>query len=150
MTLPVQLIRLHDDIPAPAYGTPHSAGLDLMAAIDEPITIQPGEASVLIPTGIKAFVNDPNWGLFIFPRSGMGHKRGLVLGNSTGVIDADYQGELMVSVCVRPGHEPITINRCDRIAQLVALPVGRIEWVLTDAFTTTTERSEGGFGSTGR
>lgn len=147
MNTPVQIINLQPDLPLPAYGTPMSAGVDLHSTIT--ITLSPGDKSVLIPTGIKACVNDPNFGLFIFPRSGLGHKRGLVLGNGTGVIDADYQGEIFVSACVRVGHESITIHRGDKIAQLVLMPVARIQWEEVSSFDDVTERNSGGFGSTG-
>jgi dUTP pyrophosphatase len=149
MSITVQLKQLHPSAILPTYSTASSAGMDLAACIPETITLQPGAVSVLIPTGISAYVGDPSYVSFILPRSGMGHKKGLVLGNGTGVIDADYQGELMISACVRPGHQAVTINPGERIAQLVFLPVARVEWEHVSDFHEVTERGTGGFGSTG-
>lgn len=145
----VQLKKLREQAELPVYGTESAAGLDLAACIDEPIQIFPGDRSVLIPTGIAIYIRDPNVAAVILPRSGLGHKSGLVLGNGSGVIDADYQGELFVSVCVRPGHEPIQINPGNRIAQLVIVPVLRAEFDVVDEFNNNSARGEGGFGSTG-
>lgn len=147
--LTVQFKQLRPNTVIPQYGTPHAAGMDIAAAIDAPITIQPGEKSILIPTGFAAYIGDPNYAYLILPRSGMGHKRGLVLGNGTGVIDADYQGEVMASVCVRLGHEPVTINPGDRIAQIVFVPIARPVWEYVTDFTSISDRGAGGFGSTG-
>ena len=125
-----------------------AAGYDLPANINEPMVITPGTKSVLIPTGIKIHIDNVNMAAFIYPRSGKGHKDGLVLGNGTGVIDSDYMGELMVSVCVRLGHESVTILPGDKIAQLVFMPVVHPDFVPVNEFTNTSERGEGGFGST--
>lgn len=125
-----------------------AAGYDLPANIDKPLIIIPGTKSVLVPTGIKIHIDNVNMAAFIYPRSGKGHKDGLVLGNGTGVIDSDYMGELMVSVCVRPGHESVTISPGDKIAQLVFMPVIHPEFIPVSEFTNTSERGEGGFGST--
>jgi dUTP pyrophosphatase len=149
MSITVQLKQLHPSAVIPTYATSLSAGMDLAACISEPITLEPGGKSVLIPTGIAAYVGSPGFVSFILPRSGMGHKKGLVLGNGTGVIDADYQGELLISACVRPGHDPVTIMPGDRIAQLVFLPIATVEWEHVWDFHEVTERGAGGFGSTG-
>lgn len=147
--LKVQFKQLRDNAVVPQYKTPFAAGMDIAAAIDAPITLQPGEKSVLIPTGFAAYIGDPDYAYLILPRSGMGHKQGLVLGNGTGVIDADYQGEVMASVCVRPGHDPITINPGDRIAQIVFVPIVRPVWEFVQEFSEASERGVGGYGSTG-
>jgi len=144
----VQFKKLHPEAVTPQYESAGAAGLDLSARLDKPIGIQPGQPSVLVGTGIAINLQDPNTVAMIFPRSGLGHKKGLVLGNGTGVIDADYQGELMVSVCVRPGHTGVVINPGDRIAQLVIMPIVRAELTEVESFEAS-ERGEGGFGSTG-
>lgn len=133
------------------YGTPGAAGIDLRACIDQPILLERGGKSVLIPTGIAIHIKDPNFAGFILPRSGMGHKQGLVLGNGTGLIDSDYQGELFVSAWARPqGDLPaVLINPGERIAQLVFQPVVHAEFNWVTSFEDETERGEGGFGSTG-
>ncbi len=146
--LAVQLKQLSPLAILPQYKTPLAAGLDLAAAIPEAITIKAGEKSVLIPTGIAAYIGDAGYVYYIFPRSGMGHKKGLVLGNGTGVIDADYQGEIFVSVCVRPGHDDLVINPGDAIAQIVFMPIERVEWDIVSDFHEVSERGAGGFGST--
>lgn len=146
--LQVQLKQLHPNAVFPRYKTALAAGLDLGAAIDEPITLKAGEKSVLIPTGIAAYIGDANYVYYIFPRSGMGHKKGLVLGNGTGVIDADYQGEIMISACIRPGHDDLTINPGELIAQIVFMPIERVEWYAVSEFTEVSDRGAGGFGST--
>lgn len=138
--------RLGDSIPLPAYATDGSAAMDLRAAPETAITLQPGD-SVLIPTGLAIHIGDPGWCALILPRSGLGHKHGLVLGNLTGLIDADYQGPLMIS-CWNRGQEPFTIHPGDRIAQLLVMPVARVAWQVVDTFTPS-ERGPGGFGSTG-
>jgi len=129
--------------------TPGSAGIDLRACIDEKLTIKPGEC-VLVPSGIAIHINDPQYAAFIFPRSGLGHKHGLVLGNLTGVIDSDYQGEIMVSAWNRNQtmSDCITINPLDRIAQLVIAPVIRPKFEMVSEFDADTARGVGGFGST--
>lgn len=145
----IQLKKVHPAAVVPVYGSTSAAGLDLAACIDEPITLHPGEASKLIPTGVAIYMRDPNVAALILPRSGLGHKKGLILGNGSGVIDADYQGQLFVSACVRPGHEPFTINPEDRIAQLVITPIIRAEFDFIEEFNDNTDRGHGGFGSTG-
>jgi dUTP pyrophosphatase len=131
----------------PAYATPGSAGLDLRAALDQPLVLQPGQAE-LIPTGLAMHLGDPGLAAMILPRSGLGHKNGIVLGNLVGLIDSDYQGPLMVS-CWNRGSQAFTIQPMDRIAQLVIVPVVQANFRLVDGFEAT-QRGEGGFGSTGR
>ena len=131
----------------PAYATPGSAGLDLRAALDQPLVLQPGQAE-LIPTGLAMHLGDPGLAAMILPRSGLGHKNGIVLGNLVGLIDSDYQGPLMVS-CWNRGDQAFTIQPMDRIAQLVIVPVVQASFRLVDGFEAT-QRGEGGFGSTGR
>ena len=131
----------------PQYATSGSAGLDLRACLDQAIHIAPGE-TVLVPTGIAIYINDPQYCAMILPRSGLGHKHGIVLGNLVGLIDSDYQGELKIS-CWNRGAEHFTVNPGDRIAQLVFLPIVRAEFSLVEQFTQTS-RGEGGFGSSGR
>ncbi|TAN08826.1 MAG: dUTP diphosphatase [Rhodanobacteraceae bacterium] len=138
--------RLGTSIPLPAYATGGSAAMDLRAAPAAPVTLAPG-ASALIPTGLAIHIGDPGWCALIVPRSGLGHKHGLVLGNLTGLIDADYQGPLMIS-CWNRGQTPFTIHPGDRVAQLLVTPVARVAWQVVDAFTPS-ERGSGGFGSTG-
>lgn len=130
----------------PHYATPGSAGLDLRAAIDSPLEIKPGETR-LIPTGMAIHIADPAYAALILPRSGLGHKHGIVLGNLVGLIDSDYQGELMVSTWNR-GSEPFTLNPLDRLAQLVIVPVMQAQFRVVDEFAAS-ERGTGGFGSTG-
>lgn len=135
----------------PKYQTAQSAGIDLIACLDEPMSIQPQQAAVLIPSGIAIHMHSPSVCAFILPRSGLGHKKGLVLGNGTGVIDADYREECFISVWNRnpitSGHV-IEINPGERIAQMVFLPIIRAEFKIVDAFTNESAR-QGGFGSTG-
>ncbi|GAB6049269.1 dUTP diphosphatase [Hydrogenophilus islandicus] len=135
-------IRAHP----PHYASEGAAGLDLRAAIAQPITLAPG-ATELIPTGIAIHLADPTLAAMILPRSGLGHKSGLVLGNLVGLIDSDYQGEIMVSLWNR-GANPITIEPLMRIAQLVVVPVVQVAFEVVESFAPTT-RGEGGFGSTG-
>ncbi|MBC3876109.1 MULTISPECIES: dUTP diphosphatase [Undibacterium] len=137
--------RMKDQLPA--YGTPGSAGLDLRACIDEAITIQPGE-TVLIPTGLAIHIGDPAYAAMILPRSGMGHKNGIVLGNLVGLIDSDYQGQLMVSTWNR-GQNAFTLNPMERLAQLIIVPVLQVGFNIVEEFGDS-ERGEGGFGSTGK
>lgn len=134
----------------PAYATTGSAGLDLRACIDGPVELSPG-ASTLIPTGIAIHIADPGFAALILPRSGLGHKHGIVLGNLVGLIDSDYQGELMVSCWNRnpPGTPPFVIQPAERIAQLVIVPVQQVSFEQVNDFTAS-ERGSGGFGSTGR
>jgi dUTP pyrophosphatase len=131
----------------PAYATAGSAGLDLRACIDAPIVLAPGAAE-LLPTGIAIHISDPGHAAMILPRSGLGHKHGIVLGNLVGLIDSDYQGPLMVS-CWNRGQAPFTIEPFDRIAQLVVVPVVQAEFRVVASFDAS-ERGSGGFGSTGR
>ena len=131
----------------PAYATAGSAGFDLRAVIDEPLTLAPGQTE-LIPTGLSLYIEDPAYAGLILPRSGLGHKHGIVLGNLVGLIDSDYQGPLMVSAWNR-GDIEFVLNPMERLAQLVIVPVAQVRFDLVDAFETT-ERAEGGFGSTGR
>ena len=131
----------------PAYATPGSAGLDLRACIDAPITIEAG-ATVLIPTGLAIHVGDPGYAAMILPRSGMGHKNGIVLGNLVGLIDSDYQGQLIVSTWNR-GQNAFTLNPMERLAQLIVVPVLQVGFNVVDEFDTS-ERGAGGFGSTGK
>ncbi len=138
--------RLGQSIPLPEAATPGSAGMDLRAAITGSLTLAPGE-SVLVPTGLAIHIGDPGWCGLIVPRSGLGHRQGLVMGNLTGVIDADYQGPLMIS-CWNRADLPVTINEGDRIAQLLLVPVGRVRFKRVDSFDAS-QRGEGGFGSTG-
>lgn len=138
--------RLGTDFPLPEYATAHSAGLDLRAMLDQPIELAPGDAQ-LVPTGLAIHIGDPGLCAVILPRSGLGHKQGLVMGNLVGLIDADYQGPLMVSLWNR-GRFPITISPGDRVAQLVFLPVVRATFRQVDEFERSA-RGEGGFGHTG-
>jgi len=136
--------RLHDK--PPAYATPGSAGLDLLACIEAPVHLPPG-GTLLIQTGIAIHLSDPGLAAMILPRSGLGHKFGIVLGNLVGLIDSDYQGEIMVSMWNR-SRESFTINPLDRIAQLVVVPVLQVAFNVVDDFVGS-ERGAGGFGSTG-
>lgn len=138
--------RINDLLPA--YGTPGSAGLDLRACVDEATVIAPGE-TILVPTGIAIHINNPGYAAMILPRSGMGHKNGIVLGNLVGLIDSDYQGPLMVSTWNR-GQKPFTLEPMERLAQLVFVPVAQAQFRLVEAFGEVTERAAGGFGSTGK
>ncbi|THJ35984.1 dUTP diphosphatase [Lampropedia aestuarii] len=147
MKLDIQILdaRLRDQLPA--YATPGSAGLDLRACLDSTLHLQPGDAAVLVPTGIAIHLNNPEYAALILPRSGLGHKQGLVLGNLVGLIDSDYQGQLMVSAWNR-GQQAITIEPLDRIAQLVIVPVVQVQFNLVEQFDQST-RGTGGYGSTG-
>ena len=131
----------------PAYATPGSAGLDLRACIDAPLVLQPGQAE-LVPTGLAMHIADPGLCAMLLPRSGLGHKQGLVLGNLVGLIDSDYQGPLKVSAWNR-GAAPVTIQPLDRIAQMVIVPVVQAAFRVVDDFAASA-RGTGGFGSTGR
>lgn len=148
---PVQLrildARIGEQIPMPSYATDGSAGLDLRACLKAPLTLAPGE-SALIPTGLSIYIEDAGLAGMILPRSGLGHKHGVVLGNLVGLIDSDYQGELMVS-CWNRGTSSFTVNIGERIAQLVLVPVVQADFQVVDEFQAT-GRGEGGFGSTGR
>lgn len=139
--------RLGDAIPLPHYATDGSAGLDLRACLDQDVQLAPGD-TILLPTGLAIYLENPGLAAMILPRSGLGHKHGIVLGNLVGLIDSDYQGELMVS-CWNRGTEPFTISVGERIAQLVVVPVVQVDFDIVEAFGAT-QRGAGGFGSTGR
>jgi len=147
MKIDVKIIdsRMRDQLPS--YATPGSAGLDLRACMDEPLTLA-ANAWQLLPTGIAIFLNDPNFAALILPRSGLGHKHGIVLGNLVGLIDSDYQGQLMVSAWNR-SDVPFTIEPMERIAQLVIVPVVQAQFNVVSEFPAS-ERGEGGYGSTGK
>ncbi|WP_459618765.1 dUTP diphosphatase [Bordetella sp. 2513F-2] len=136
--------RMRDQLPS--YATAGSAGLDLRACLDEPLTLAPG-ATTLVPTGLAIHLADPGYAALILPRSGLGHKHGIVLGNLVGLIDSDYQGQLMVSTWNR-GAEPYTLQPMERLAQLVIVPVAQAAFRVVDDFAASS-RGEGGFGSTG-
>ena len=138
--------RFGDAWPLPAYATDASAGLDLRAALDAPLELAPGDAA-LVPSGLAIHLADPHLCAVILPRSGLGHRHGIVLGNGTGLIDADYQGPLLISTWNR-GREPFTIAPGDRIAQLVVLPIVRATLQVVDTFEQSA-RGAGGFGHTG-
>ena len=131
----------------PHYATPGSAGLDLRACIDTPVTLKPGETT-LIPSGIAIHLDDPKYAAMVLPRSGLGHKHGIVLGNLVGLIDSDYQGQIFVSVWNR-GHAEFTIQPMERIAQMIVVPVLQVEFNVVADFVAST-RGDGGFGSTGK
>ncbi len=147
MKLDIRLLdeRLRDQLPH--YATEGAAGLDLRACIDAPVVLRAGDAQ-LIPTGIAIHLADPGYAAMILPRSGLGHKHGIVLGNLVGLIDSDYQGQVMVS-CWNRGREPFTIQPLERIAQMVIVPVVKVRLNVVDEFIEST-RGAGGFGSTGK
>ena len=150
MKTPIELkildSRIGSEFPLPAYATPGSAGMDLRAMIDTTMVIAPGE-TVLIPTGIAIHVADASLAAVILPRSGLGHKQGIVLGNLVGLIDSDYQGQLMAS-CWNSSTTPFTLSIGDRLAQLVFVPVIQAQFTLVDEFNSS-DRGEGGFGHSG-
>ncbi|RYV03879.1 dUTP diphosphatase [Shewanella sp. OPT22] len=150
MKTPIELkildSRIGSEFPLPEYATVGSAGMDLRAMLDTDVTIEPGETR-LIPTGIAIHVADPSLAAVILPRSGLGHKKGIVLGNLVGLIDSDYQGQLMVS-CWNRSHEPFSMIIGERLAQLVFVPVVQAEFKLVDEFNRS-DRGEGGFGHSG-
>jgi dUTP pyrophosphatase len=146
-TLQVKILDERMRNQMPSYGTPGSAGLDLRACIDAAIEIAPGQ-TVLVPTGLSIFVEDPRYAALILPRSGLGHKHGIVLGNLVGLIDSDYQGQLMVSTWNR-SNVPFTLEPMERLAQLVIVPIQQVELKIVDEFAESS-RGTGGFGSTGR
>lgn len=139
--------RLGEQFPMPDYATAGSAGVDLRACLDAPLTLNPGETE-LLPSGLSVHIGDPGLAAVILPRSGLGHKHGIVLGNLVGLIDSDYQGELMVS-CWNRGSSVFVIEPGERVAQLVLVPVVRAEFEVVEAFAASV-RGEGGFGSSGR
>ena len=136
--------RLADQLPS--YATPGSAGLDLRACIDQALTVEAGQA-IMVPTGMAIHLDNPAYCAMILPRSGLGHRHGIVLGNLVGLIDSDYQGPLQIS-CWNRSNEPYTLQPLDRVAQLVIVPVQQVEFDVVDAFTESA-RGAGGFGSTG-
>jgi dUTP pyrophosphatase len=150
MTLPVQIKIINPKVgralSLPTYATEGSAGLDLRACIDAPITLKPGQ-TILIPTGLAMYLEDPGFAALLLPRSGLGHKHGVVLGNLTGLIDSDYQGELMVSTWNR-GDKTFVIEPGERIAQMIIVPVVQAKFNVVDEFEKTA-RGAGGFGHTG-
>ncbi|QEQ97888.1 dUTP diphosphatase [Neptunomonas concharum] len=139
--------RIGDSFPLPAYATPGSAGMDLRACIENDLILAPGQTE-LIPTGIAIHIEDPSLCAMILPRSGLGHKHGIVLGNLVGLIDSDYQGQLFVS-CWNRGNTTFTIEPGERIAQMVLVPVVQGDFEIVDQFSDS-ERGDGGFGSSGR
>jgi len=139
--------RIGKDIPLPEYATNGSAGMDLRACLEKPVTLQPGD-TFLIPTGIAIHIDDPSLCAVLLPRSGLGHKHGIVLGNLVGLIDSDYQGQLFIS-CWNRGREAFTIEIGERIAQMVLVPVARVDFEVVQEFTES-HRGSGGFGHTGR
>jgi dUTP pyrophosphatase len=139
--------RVGVDFPLPQYATAGSAGLDLRACLDAPLELPPGRAE-LIPTGLAIYIADPGLAAVVLPRSGLGHRHGIVLGNLVGLIDSDYQGELMVS-CWNRGKDPFTVKPGERIAQLVVVPVVQVELEVVEDFESTA-RGAGGFGHSGR
>ncbi|CAN1525526.1 Dut dUTPase [Burkholderiaceae bacterium] len=146
-TLQVKILDERMRSQMPSYGTPGSAGLDLRACIDAPLDIAAGQ-TVLVPTGLAIFIEDPRYAALILPRSGLGHKHGIVLGNLVGLIDSDYQGQLMVSTWNR-SHTAFKLEPMERLAQLVLVPVLQVSIAIVDEFIEST-RGSGGFGSTGR
>ena len=146
-TIAVKILDSRMKEQMPAYATPGSAGLDLRACIDTPLTIEPGTTH-LIPTGLAIHIADPGYAAMILPRSGMGHKHGIVLGNLVGLIDSDYQGQLMISTWNR-GQMAFTLNPMERLAQLVIVPVLQVGFEVVEEFADS-ERGAGGFGSTGK
>jgi dUTP pyrophosphatase len=139
--------RIGSDFPLPAYATAGSAGLDLRACLDAPVTLEPGQTE-LLPTGLAIYIEDPSLCAMILPRSGLGHKHGIVLGNLVGLIDSDYQGQLFVS-CWNRGQTTFVVEPGERIAQLVLVPVVQADFEVVDEFHAS-ERADGGFGSSGR
>jgi dUTP pyrophosphatase len=139
--------KIGDSIPFPSYASDGSAGLDLRVCVDEPITLAPGEVT-LLPTGIAVYLANPAYAAMLLPRSGLGHKHGIVLGNLVGLIDSDYQGEIKIS-CWNRGETPYEIQVGERIAQMVIVPVVQAKFQFVDEFEGT-ERSDGGFGSSGK
>jgi len=147
MKLEVRILDARMRERLPAYATPGSAGLDLRACLDAPLALAPGQAE-LVPTGLAIHIGDPGYAAMILPRSGLGHRHGIVLGNLVGLIDSDYQGQLMVS-CWNRGQASFTIEPMERIAQLVVVPVVQARFEIVDEFAAS-ERGAGGFGSTGK
>ena len=147
-TIDLQVLDARMAAHLPAYATPGSAGLDLRACLDAPLTLQPN-AWQLVPTGMAIYLEDPGYAALILPRSGLGHKHGIVLGNLVGLIDSDYQGQLMVSAWNR-SSTAFTIEPMERIAQLVVVPVVQAQFKIVQEFPAASQRGEGGYGSTGK
>ncbi len=147
MKLDVKILDERIRSQPPAYATTGSAGLDLRACLEAPITLAPGEAT-LVPTGLAIHLGDPGYAAMIIPRSGLGHRHGIVLGNLVGLIDSDYQGQLLVS-CWNRSREAFVVNPLERIAQLVVVPVMQVELNVVESFEESS-RGAGGFGSTGK
>ncbi len=139
--------RIGNEFPLPAYATPGSAGMDLRACLDQELVLEPGQTT-LIPTGLSIHIEDPGLCAMLLPRSGLGHKHGVVLGNLVGLIDSDYQGPLMVS-CWNRGHQTFTVAPGERIAQMVLVPVVQADFEIVEEFSDS-DRGEGGFGHSGR
>lgn len=139
--------RLNEEFALPDYATPGSAGVDLRACVDDPVNLEPGQTE-LIPSGLAIHIDDPSLAAIILPRSGLGHKHGIVLGNLVGLIDSDYQGQVYVS-CWNRGHDSFVINPGDRLAQMVVVPVVQARFEIVDEFVTS-DRGAGGFGHTGQ
>jgi dUTP diphosphatase len=139
--------RIGEEFPLPAYATDGAAGIDMRACLDEPLEVHPGDTH-LLPTGIAIHIGDPQLAAVLLPRSGLGHKHGIVLGNLVGLIDADYQGQVFVS-CWNRGHESFTIQPGERVAQMVFVPIVRTHFEVVESFQQST-RGAGGFGHSGR
>ena len=139
--------RIGSEFPLPSYATPGSAGMDLRACLDQDLVLEPGQTE-LIPTGLSIHIEDPNLCAMLLPRSGLGHKHGIVLGNLVGLIDSDYQGQLMVS-CWNRGHQVFKVAPGERIAQMVLVPVVQADFEIVEEFSDS-DRGEGGFGHSGR
>ena len=139
--------RIGTEFPLPHYATDGSAGMDMRACLDKPLDIHPGDTH-LIPTGVALHIGDPNLAAVLLPRSGLGHKHGIVLGNLTGLIDSDYQGQVFVS-CWNRGKDTFTVKPGERVAQMVFVPVVQAEFEIVESFSES-ERGDGGFGHTGR
>ncbi len=147
MKIDIKILDTRLQTQLPSYATPGSAGLDLRACTEQPLTVRPGETQ-LIPTGIAIHIEDPGFAAVVLPRSGLGHKHGIVLGNLVGLIDSDYQGQIFVS-CWNRGQTEFLLNPLERIAQLVVIPVIQAQFNIVENFAMS-HRGEGGFGSTGR
>ena len=147
MKIDIKILDTRLQTQLPSYATPGSAGLDLRACTEQPLAVQPGETQ-LIPTGIAIHIADPSYAAVVLPRSGLGHKHGIVLGNLVGLIDSDYQGQIFVS-CWNRGQTEFLLNPLERIAQLVIIPVVQARFNIVENFEVS-HRGEGGFGSTGR
>lgn len=143
----IKVKLMDEDAVLPEYKTEGAAGLDLAVNIDRPITLKPGEGA-LLPSGIAIHISDPKYAAIVIPRSGLGHSHGIVLGNLTGLIDSDYQGEIMISLWNR-GKSPFVVKPGDRVAQMVFLPIATPTLYLVETFESTTKRAKNGFGSTG-